>query len=144
MPQNLLDQLRTYTVVVADTGDIEAIGKFRPQDSTTNPSLIAAAAQMPQYQPIVDGVLLGARKELGANATDAAVANLAFQRLAIEFGKQILAIVPGRVSTEVDARLSYDTDASISKSAQSIAEYDAAGIGRDRILVKIASTWEGI
>jgi transaldolase len=136
--------LRTYTVVVADTGDIEAIGKFRPQDSTTNPSLIAAAAQMPQYQPIVDGVLLGARKELGGNATDAVVANLAFQRLAIEFGKKILAIVPGRVSTEVDARLSYDTKATIAQARSIIEQYDAAGIGRDRVLIKIASTWEGI
>jgi transaldolase len=144
MPKNLLEQLRTYTVVVADTGDIEAIGKFRPQDSTTNPSLIAAAAQMPQYQPIVDGVLLGARKELGGNATDAVVANLAFQRLAIEFGKKILAIVPGRVSTEVDARLSYDTKATIAQARSIIEQYDAAGIGRDRVLIKIASTWEGI
>ena len=110
MPKNLLEQLRSYTVVVADTGDIEAIGKFRPQDSTTNPSLITAAAQLPQYRPIVDGVLLAARKELGSSATGAAVANLAFQRLAIAFGKKILAIIPGRVSTEVDARLSYDTE----------------------------------
>ena len=144
MPQNLLDQLRTYTVVVADTGDIEAIGKFRPQDSTTNPSLITAAAQLPQYQPIVDGVLLDARKELGAGATDAAVANLAFQRLAIAFGKKILAIVPGRVSTEVDARLSYDTAATIAQARSIIKQYDAEGIGRNRILIKIASTWEGI
>jgi transaldolase len=144
MPQNLLDQLRSYTVVVADTGDIEAIGKFRPQDSTTNPSLITAAAQMPQYQPIVDEVLLAARKELGSGATDAAIANLAFQRLAIAFGQKILAIVPGRVSTEVDARLSYDTQATIAQARSIIAQYDAEGIGRERVLVKIASTWEGI
>jgi transaldolase len=144
MQQNLLEQLRKYTVVVADTGDIEAIGKFRPQDSTTNPSLITAAAQLPQYQPIVDGVLLSARKELGAGATDAAIANLAFQRLAIAFGKKILAIVPGRVSTEVDARLSYDTAATIAQARSIITEYDADGVGRDRVLVKIASTWEGI
>jgi transaldolase len=144
MPQNLLEQLRTYTVVVADTGDIEAMEEFRPQDATTNPSLITAAAQMPQYQPIVDGVLLEARKELGNEATDQAVANLAFQRLAIAFGKKILAIVPGRVSTEVDARLSYDTDATIAQARSIIAQYDEAGIGRARILVKIASTWEGI
>ena len=144
MPQNLLEQLRTFTVVVADTGDIEAIGKFRPQDSTTNPSLITAAAQLPQYQPIVDGVLKDARKELGDSATDQAVATLAFQRLAIAFGKKILAIVPGRVSTEVDARLSYDTDATIAQAHKIIAEYDHAGIGRERILIKIASTWEGI
>ena len=144
MSQHLLEQLRQYTVVVADTGDIEAMEKFRPQDATTNPSLITAAAQMPQYQPIVDGVLLEARKELGDSATGAAVANLAFQRLAIAFGKKILEIVPGRVSTEVDARLSYDTAATIAQARAIIAQYDAVSIGRDRILVKIASTWEGI
>jgi transaldolase len=144
MPQNLLEQLRKFTVVVADTGDIQAMEKFRPQDATTNPSLITAAAQMPQYQPIVDGVLVDARKELGNGASDQAVANLAFQRLAIAFGKKILAIVPGRVSTEVDARLSYDTEATIKQAHSIIAQYDAAGIGRERILVKIASTWEGI
>jgi len=144
MPQNLLEQLRQYTVVVADTGDIEAMEKFRPQDATTNPSLITAAAQLPQYQPIVDGVLKDARSELGEGATDKDVANLAFQRLAIAFGKKILAIIPGRVSTEVDARLSYDTNASIAQARKIIAEYDRAGIGHDRILIKIASTWEGI
>ena len=144
MPQNLLEQLRKYTVVVADTGDMEAMEKFHPQDATTNPSLITAAAQLPQYQPIVDGVIMDARKELGEGATDQAVANLAFQRLAIAFGKRILAIVPGRVSTEVDARLSYDTDATIKQARTIIAQYDAAGIGRNRVLIKIASTWEGI
>ncbi|MGA2217705.1 MAG: transaldolase [Terracidiphilus sp.] len=144
MPQTLLEQLRNYTVVVADTGDIEAMEKFRPQDATTNPSLITAAAQMPHYQPIVDGVLKDARNELGEGATDEAVANLAFRRLAIAFGKKILAIVPGRVSTEVDARLSYDTEATIAQARAIIAEYDHAGIGRNRILIKIASTWEGI
>src|ERR1022692_1947812 len=144
MPQNLLEQLRNYTVVVADTGDIEAMEKFRPQDATTNPSLITTAAQMPQYQPIVDGVLMDARNELGEGASDEAVANLAFKGLAIAFGKKILDIVPGRVSTEVDARLSYDTDATIEQGRAIIAQYDHAGIGRDRILIKIASTWEGI
>ena len=144
MSKNLLEQLRTYTVVVADTGDIEAIGKFRPQDSTTNPSLITAAAQLPQYQPIVDGVLLAARQELGKAADEKTVANLAFQRLAIAFGKKILAIVPGRVSTEVDARLSYDTAATIEQARSIIKQYDETGIGRERVLVKIASTWEGI
>jgi transaldolase len=129
---------------VADTGDIEAMEKFHPQDATTNPSLITAAAQLPQYQPIMDGVLLGARKELGEGATDQAVANLAFQQLAIAFGMKILSIVPGRVSTEVDARLSYDTEATIAQARTIIAQYDAAGIGRDHVLVKIASTWEGI
>ena len=144
MPLNLLEQLRQYTVVVADTGDIEAIGKFHPQDSTTNPSLIAAAAEMPQYQPIVEGVLLDARKELGAGASDATIAKLAFERLAVAFGRKILEIVPGRVSTEVDARLSYDTAATIAQARAIIAQYDAAGIGRDHVLIKIASTWEGI
>jgi transaldolase len=144
MPQNLLDQLRKYTVVVADTGDMEAMAEFRPQDATTNPSLITAAAQMPQYQSIVDGVLLDARKELGDLASDEALATLAFKGLAIAFGKKILAIVPGRVSTEVDARLSYDTAATIAQARAIIAQYDKAGIGRERILIKIASTWQGI
>ena len=144
MPQNLLEQLRNYTTVVADTGDFEAMEKFRPTDATTNPSLITTAAQMPQYQPIVDGVLLDARKELGDSATDQDVANLAFKRLAVAFGKKILAIVPGRVSTEVDARLSYDTHATIEQARQIIAQYDEAGVGRDHVLIKIASTWEGI
>ena len=141
---NLLEQLRNYTVVVADTGDIDSMEKFRPQDATTNPSLITAAAQLPQYQPIVDSVLKEAREELGESATDKDVANLAFQHLAIAFGKKILAIIPGRVSTEVDARLSYDTDATIAQGRSIIAQYDKAGIGRERILIKIASTWEGI
>jgi transaldolase len=141
---NLLEQLRKYTTVVADTGDFEAIEQFKPTDATTNPSLISAAAAMPQYQPIVDGVLLEARKELGDNASDHDVANLAFQRLAVAFGKKILAIVPGRVSTEVDARLSYDTEATIKMARSIIAQYDQAGIGRQHVLIKIASTWEGI
>jgi transaldolase len=140
---NLLEQLRKFTVVVADTGDMEAMEKFHPQDATTNPSLITTVAQLPQYQPIVDGVLKDARNDLGESATDQAVANLAFQRLAIAFGKKILTIVPGRVSTEVDARLSYDTEASVKQARSIIAQYDAAGIGRDRVLVKLASTWEG-
>jgi len=132
------------TVVVADTGDMEAMEKFRPQDATTNPSLITAAAQMPHYQPIVDGVLWDALKELGYSANEKDVANLAFKRLAVAFGKKILDIVPGRVSTEVDARLSYDTEATINMAHEIIGQYQAAGIGRERILIKIASTWEGI
>jgi transaldolase len=144
MPKNLLEQLRQYTVVVADTGDIAAMEKFRPQDATTNPSLITTAAQMPQYQSIVDDVLKEARNELGESADEKDVANLAFQHLAIAFGKKILAIVPGRVSTEVDARLSYDTDATIKQAHSIIEQYDKAGVKRERILVKIASTWEGI
>ncbi len=141
---NLLEQLRKFTTVVADTGDIEAMEKFKPTDATTNPSLIATAAAMPQYQPIVDEVLLEARKDLGDNASDPQVANLAFQRLAVAFGKKILAIVPGRVSTEVDARLSYDTEATLGLARSIIKQYDDAGIGRQHVLIKIASTWEGI
>jgi transaldolase len=144
MPQNLLEQLRGFTTVVADTGDIEAMEQFKPTDATTNPSLITAAAQMPQYQPIVDSVLIEARKELGESATDQDVANLAFKRLAVAFGKKILAIVPGRVSTEVDARLSYDTHATLEQARAIIKQYDDAGVGREHVLVKIASTWEGI
>lgn len=144
MPQNMLEQLRKFTTVVADTGDIEAMEQFKPTDATTNPSLITTAAQMPQYQPIVDGVLIEARKELGESATDQDVANLAFKRLAVAFGKKILAIVPGRVSTEVDARLSYDTHKTIDLARQIIAQYDAAGVKREHVLIKIASTWEGI
>jgi len=131
-------------VVVADTGDIQAIEAFTPQDTTTNPSLITAAAQMPQYQPIVDQTLQAARKELGEQATPEDVAKLAFDRLAIGFGLQILQIVPGRVSTEVDARLSYDTQATIDKARYLISQYEQAGISRERVLIKIASTWEGI
>jgi len=140
----ILEQLRQMTVVVADTGDIESIEQFKPRDSTTNPSLIAAAAEMPQYKEIVDGTLLQARKELGDEADPKKIASLAFDRLAVEFGKRILKIVPGRVSTEVDARLSFDTEATIAKGRDIIAQYDAAGIGRERVLIKIASTWEGI
>jgi transaldolase len=144
MTQNLLDQLKTMTVVVADTGDIQAIETFTPRDATTNPSLITAAAQMPQYQKIVDDTLKKARKELGSNASLSDVVTLAFDRLAVSFGLKILEIIPGRVSTEVDARLSYDTQATIEKAHYLIGQYEAAGISRDRILIKIASTWEGI
>ena len=144
MSKNLLEQLRAMTVVVADTGDMEAMEKFRPQDSTTNPSLITAASQMPQYQQIVDDVLQAARKELGDSADEKAVANLAFKHLAVAFGKKILKIVPGRVSTEVDARLSYDTQKTIEVAREIIQQYEQDGIDRKRVLIKIASTWEGI
>jgi transaldolase len=141
---SLLEQLRQYTTVVSDTGDINAIHQFRPQDSTTNPSLIAAAAEKPEYAPIVDGVLKQARKDAGPNASDHDVAALAFKSLAVAFGKKILEIIPGRVSTEVDARLSYDTEKSVAAARDIIAQYDKAGISRDRVLIKLASTWEGI
>lgn len=144
MAKTLLEQLREVTIVVADTGDIQAIETFTPRDATTNPSLITAAAQMPQYQEIVDQTLKKARTDLGKQASLSEVVTLAFDRLAVSFGLKILEIIPGRVSTEVDARLSYDTEATIDKAHYLIAQYEAAGMSRDRVLIKIASTWEGI
>lgn len=141
---SLLEQLRQMTIVVADTGDIQAIEKFTPRDATTNPSLITAAAQMPQYQAIVDDTLLKAKADSGSGASDKDIANLAFTRLAVAFGHKILGIIPGRVSTEVDARLSYDTEATVTTARDIIAQYDKLGITPDRVLIKIASTWEGI
>ncbi|MCK9395659.1 MAG: transaldolase [Methylobacter sp.] len=144
MAKTLLEQLREMTVVVADTGDIQAIETFKPRDATTNPSLITAAAQMPQYQGIVDDTLKGARETLGKDAAAAQVATLAFERLAVSFGRKILEVIPGRVSTEVDARLSFDTDASVRVGRELIAMYEAQGVARERVLIKIAATWEGI
>jgi transaldolase len=141
---NLLDQLKSFTTVVADSGDINSIKQFKPTDSTTNPSLIAAAAQMPEYQSIVDGVLQEAREKAGEDASDKDVAAAAFKTLAVAFGKKILEIVPGRVSTEVDARMSYDTAKTIEQAHDIIQQYEQAGISRERVLIKIASTWEGI
>jgi transaldolase len=141
---NLLEQLRTMTTVVSDTGDINAIEKFKPQDSTTNPSLIAAAAEMPAYASIVDDVLMEAREQAGSSASDKDVAALAFKSLAVAFGRKILEIIPGRVSTEVDARLSYDTAKSIETARDIISQYEKAGVSRERVLIKLASTWEGI
>lgn len=144
MSESLLAQLRKITTVVADTGDIQAIEKVRPQDATTNPSLITAAAGMPAYQKIVDDTLLDAKKQLGAGASADQIAKLAFENLAVAFGKKILAVIPGRVSTEVDARLSYNTEATIKQAHAIIGKYESQGIDRKRILIKIASTWEGI
>ncbi len=117
----LLEQLRGYTTVVSDTGDFNAIHQFRPQDATTNPSLIAAAAEKPEYQSIVDDVLKQVRKDAGPNASDKDIAAKAFRPLEVAFGRKILDIIPGRVSTEVDARLSYDTDKSIAEARAIIA-----------------------
>jgi transaldolase len=140
----LLDQLNQMTVAVCDTGDLNSIKKFTPRDATTNPSLITAAAQMPEYADVVDGALSWAKKEAGGS--EAKVIGFALDRLAVEFGLRILKIVPGRVSTEVDARLSYDTKASIEKGRYLISQYIAGGVAnaKDRVLIKIASTWEGI
>src|SRR5262249_50214765 len=114
--ESFLDQLKKMTVVVADTSDIKSIEKWKPRDATTNPSLLTAAAQMPESQEIVDGTLHWAQMQLGSRATRDQVVRVAIDRMSVEFGKRILDIVPKRVSTEVDARLSYDTQASIDKA----------------------------
>jgi transaldolase len=141
---NLLDQLAAMTVVVADTGDIDAIKQFTPRDATTNPSLILAAAQIPTYQNLIDCSLRESRQVMGADAGADAVVREALDEICVTFGKEILKIVPGRVSTEVDARLSYDTEATIAKARRLIELYNQAGIGNDRVLIKVASTWEGV
>ena len=138
---SLLEQLRAMTVVVADTGDIEAIARYKPRDTTTNPSLLYKAAQMPQYQRIVQAAVAFAQStedEPGAQL------QACMDKLAVGFGKEILAIVPGRVSTEVDARLSFDVEGTVAKAHRLVELYEAEGVGKDRILIKIASTWEGI
>ena len=141
---SLLDQLSEMTVVVADTGDLEAIRKFTPRDATTNPSLILAAAQIPAYQSLIDEALRSSRRLIGSNAPVEDVVHEALDEISVIFGKEILKIVPGRVSTEVDARLSWDTDATVEKGRKLIRLYNDAGISNERVLIKIASTWEGI
>ena len=141
---SLLDKLKESTLVVADTGDIQSIEQFKPQDATTNPSLITAAAEMPIYAELVDASLKEGRKLAGESATDGDVVAQAIDILSVEFGQRILAIVPGRVSTEVDARLSFDTPGTIAKAHKLINMYERRGIAKDRILIKIAATWEGI
>jgi transaldolase len=141
---NLLDQLARMTVVVADTGDIDSIRQFTPRDATTNPSLILAAAQIPAYQNLIDRSLRQSRDVCGADAPAEEVVREALDEICVTFGKEILDIVPGRVSTEVDARLSFNTEATIIKARKLIGLYRQVGIGRDRVLIKIASTWEGI
>lgn len=130
-----LEQLRAMTTVVADTGDLAQMKKYRPTDATTNPTLILRAAQQPAYRPILDQVVRD-----NPDATNSELAD----HLLVAFGRQILDIVPGRVSTEVDARLSFDTQASVERAQQIIGMYETAGIDRDRVLIKLASTWEGI
>ena len=136
---SLLEQLREHSAVVADTGDIEAIARFRPLDATTNPSLLLKAAVLPAYAPLLEQSLGAAQ---GADR-DARVAD-AGDRLAVAIGTEILKLIPGRVSTEVDARLSFDTEATVAKAHRLVELYERAGVGRDRLLIKIASTWEGI
>jgi len=129
------------TVVVADTGDIDAIKKYQPQDATTNPSLILSASALPQYAPLIDEAVAYAKAQSNDKAQQLIDAE---DKLAVNIGLEILKIVPGRISTEVDARLSYDTQATVEKARKLIALYNAAGISNDRILIKIASTWQGI
>ena len=138
---NQLDQLKQYTTVVADTGDFEAMREYQPQDATTNPSLILKAAQQEQYAPLVDQAVTDLK---GGPLSGAALIEAIIDQVLINFGKEILNIVPGRVSTEVDARLSFDEAGTIEKAKQLIGMYEKEGVGRERILIKIASTWEGI
>ena len=136
-----LDSLRQMTVVVADTGDIDAIKKYQPQDATTNPSLILSASALPQYAPLIDEAVAYAKAQSNDKAQQLIDAE---DKLAVNIGLEILKIVPGRISTEVDARLSYNTQATVEKARKLIALYNAAGISNDHILIKIASTWQGI
>ncbi|UWX69425.1 transaldolase [Burkholderia gladioli] len=130
-----LDQLKQYTTVVADTGDFQQLAQYQPQDATTNPSLILKAVQKDAYKPLLEKTV----RDHAGESTDVII-----DRLLIAFGTEILKIIPGRVSTEVDARLSFDAQASIDKGRELIRLYEAAGIGRERVLIKLASTWEGI
>lgn len=136
-----LTALRQMTTVVADTGDIAAMKLYQPQDATTNPSLILSAAQMPQYRALIDDAIVWARKQ-SDNRTQQLTDTV--DKLAINIGLEILKLIPGRISTEVDARMSYNTDATVAKAQRLIRLYNDAGISNDRILIKIASTWQGI
>ncbi|UUY07051.1 transaldolase [Pseudomonas sp. J452] len=129
-----LDQLKLYTTVVADTGDLDAISRLKPVDATTNPSLLLKAAALPRYAHLLDEAVAGCQGDLG----------LACDRFGVAVGQEILKVIPGRISTEVDARLSFDTQATLRRAERIIGLYDQAGIGRERVLIKIASTWEGI
>lgn len=139
---NLLEQLKQQTKVVADTGDFASITTYKPIDATTNPSLIYSASQNQKYQHLIDDAVLFAKKNSSKNGVEQL--SLAMDKLAVNFGLEILKIVEGRVSTEVDARLSFDTEGTIKKARQIIALYKEAGIEKERILIKIAATWEGI
>ena len=138
---NQLDSLRELTVVVADTGDIDAIRQYKPEDATTNPSLILSAAALPQYAALIDEAIAYGKQQSQDKAQQLVDAE---DKLAVNIGLEILKLVPGRVSTEVDARLSYDTEATVAKARKLIALYEVAGINKNRILIKIASTWQGI
>lgn len=138
---SVLQQLREMTTVVADTGEIEAIKKFAPVDATTNPSLLLKAAQIPEYETYIDQAVAWAKEQSNDSVQQIEDAS---DKLAVLIGKEISAVIPGRISTEVDARLSFDTEASVAKARKLISLYEQAGIGKDRVLIKLASTWEGI
>jgi transaldolase len=144
MTQTLFEQLESMSVIVADTGEFNEIKKYKPRDATTNPSLIAMAAQMEEYAELVEGAIQSAVEQAGGGAAQADVIALAIDLLSVEFGLRILEIIPGRVSTEVDARLSYDTEGTVKRALRLIGFYEKAGVSRDRILIKIATTWEGV
>ena len=140
-PMNALEQLKRYTRVVADTGDFESILSYRPVDATTNPSLITAAARQGKYRPLVDEAIREARADA---VSEALLIGHCLDTISVAFGKEILKIVPGRVSTEVDARLSFDREATVGKARKLVEMYERKGIERERILIKVAATWEGI
>jgi len=139
--ESALSQLKKYTVVVADTGDFNAIDEYKPQDATTNPSLILAASKMPAYQHLLDQAI---KFGIAKGGTEEEQVTNTMDKLFVSFGLEILKKVPGRVSTEVDARLSYDKEEMISRALKIIALYEEAGISKDRVLIKLSSTWEGI
>ncbi|XP_056322416.1 transaldolase [Danio aesculapii] len=139
--ESALEQIKKFTVVVADTGDFNAIEEYKPQDATTNPSLILAAAKMPAYQPLVDQAI---KYGIANGGTEDEQVTNAMDKLFVNFGLEILKKVPGRVSTEVDARLSFDKDAMVSRARRLISLYEDAGVSKERILIKLSSTWEGI
>lgn len=138
---NTLEQLKSYTTIVADTGDIEAIKRYQPEDATTNPSLILKAAQIPEYASLIDNAVAWAKSQSSDLAQQIEDAS---DKLAVNIGVEILKLVPGRISTEVDARLSFDKEKSIEKAHKLVRLYQEAGIDKSRILIKLASTWEGI
>ena len=142
MTINILEQLRKYSTIVADTGDIEEIIKYRPEDATTNPSLILKATSLPQYQPLINSTVEEYKRTF--NVVNEAQLNHLIDKLSVEIGVKILEIIPGRVSTEIDARLSFDTQATIRRAQEIIELYQQKGYDSQRILIKIASTYEGI
>jgi transaldolase len=141
---NVLEQLRQYTTIVADTGDFESLEKYKPTDATTNPSLILAAANMKQYNHIIENIIDKFREEDSSAFDEEALIDEIMDHVFVAFGEEILKIIPGRVSTEVDARLSFDREGQINKARRLIKLYEERGISKDRILIKLSSTWEGI